>query len=179
MHGRSDGAQPLVVAGLGLTMAHDRPQRELPRRWLAALLGLATLVWLAGCATVPDALRVNVVGVEPLQGEGMELRFAVKLRGQNPNDLSVDFDGVAVDLELNGKNLATGVSDAKGTVPRFGETVIVVPVSISAFAALRQVLVFTDGTRRDEVPYVVNGKLAGSTFGSVRFSQAGTLRMPQ
>ena len=60
MHGRSDGAQPLVVAGLGLTMAHDRPQRELPRRWLAALLGLATLVWLAGCATVPDALRVNV-----------------------------------------------------------------------------------------------------------------------
>ena len=179
MHGRSDGAQPLVVAGLGLTMAHDRPQRELPRRWLAALLGLATLVWLAGCATVPDALRVNVVGVEPLQGEGMELRFAVKLRVQNPNDLSVDFDGVAVDLELNGKNLATGVSDAKGTVPRFGETVIVVPVSISAFAALRQVLVFTDGTRRDEVPYVVNGKLAGSLFGSVRFSHSGTLRLPQ
>ncbi len=152
----------------------------LTMRWLAALLAACLLPWLAGCATLggTDALRVNVVGVEPLQGEGMELRFAVKLRVQNPNDLSVDFDGVAVDLELNGKNLATGVSDAKGTVPRFGETVIVVPVSISAFAALRQVLAFTDGTRRDEVPYVVNGKLAGNTFGSVRFSHSGTLKLP-
>lgn len=169
MHGRSLGAEPVAAARLGLTM-----------RWLAALLVAGLLPWLAGCATIgADALRVNVVGVEPLQGQGMELRFAVKLRVQNPNDLSVDFDGVAVDLELNGKNLATGVSDAKGSVPRFGETVIVVPVSISAFAALRQVLAFTDGTKREEIPYVVSGKLAGSAFGSVRFSQSGTMRMPQ
>lgn len=172
MHGRSDGVEPVAAARLGLSRA---------ARWLAALLAACLLLpWLAGCATLgADALRVNVVGVEPLQGQGMELRFAVKLRVQNPNDLSVDFDGVAVDLELNGKNLATGVSDARGSVPRFGETVIVVPVSISAFAALRQVLAFTDGTKRDEIPYVVSGKLAGSAFGSVRFSQAGTLKMPQ
>jgi LEA14-like dessication related protein len=162
-------------------MATLRPQRALPRRWLAALLGLATLLWLAGCATLtqPDALRVNVVGVEPLPGQGMELRFAVKLRVQNPNDLGVDYDGVAVDLELNGKNLATGVSDAKGSVPRFGETVIVVPVSISAFAALRQVLGYADASQRGEIPYTVSGKLAGSLFGSVRFSHSGTLKLPQ
>jgi LEA14-like dessication related protein len=161
-------------------MATHRPQRAQGRRWLAGLLGLATLLWLAACATLtqPDALRVNVVGVEPLQGQGMELRFAVKLRVQNPNDLGVDFDGVSVELELNGKNLAAGVSDAKGSVPRFGETVIVVPVSISAFAALRQVLGLTDGTRREEIPYVVSGKLAGSLFGSVRFSHSGTLKLP-
>lgn len=169
MHGRSLGAQPVAAARVGLTM-----------RWLAALLAACLLPWLSGCATLgADALRVNVVGVEPLQGAGMELRFAVTLRVQNPNDASVDFDGVAVDLELNGRNLATGVSDARGTVPRFGETLIVVPVTISAFAALRQVLAFTDGTRREEIPYVVSGKLAGSAFGSVRFSQAGSLRMPQ
>ena len=172
MHGRSDGAQPMAAARVGLSAA---------TRWLAALLAACLLLpWLAGCATIgADALRVNVVGVEPLQGEGMELRFAVKLRVQNPNDASVDFDGVAVDLELNGRSLATGVSDARGSVPRFGETVIVVPVSISAFAALRQVLAFTDGTKRDEIPYVVSGKLAGAGFGSVRFSQSGTMRMPQ
>jgi LEA14-like dessication related protein len=161
-------------------MAMHRPQRAVGRRWLAGLLGLATLIWLTGCATLggTDALRVNVVGVEPLQGQGMELRFAVKLRVQNPNDIGVDYDGVAVDLELNGKNLASGVSDARGSVPRFGETVIVVPVSISAFAALRQVLGYADASQRGEIPYTVSGKLAGSAFGSVRFSHSGTLKLP-
>ena len=98
---------------------------------------------------------------------------------QNPNDASVDFDGVALDLELNGKNLASGVSDQKGTVPRYGETVISVPVSVSAFAAVRQAMGLSDVAARGELPYVVRGKLAGGTFGSVGFSDSGTLKLPQ
>jgi LEA14-like dessication related protein len=134
---------------------------------------------LGACATMGDALRVNVVGVEPLQGAGLELRFAVKLRVQNPNETSIEFDGVAVDLELDGKGLASGVSDQKGSVPRFGETIITVPVTISAFAAARLLLGLTDAQARGEIPYAVSGKLAGSSFGSVRFSRSGTLKMPQ
>lgn len=150
------------------------------RRW-AGWLGAALLLLLLGaCATIGgDALRVNVVGVEPLQGEGLELRFAVKLRVQNPNDAGVDFDGVAFDLDLDGKNVGTGVSDQKGTVPRFGETIITVPVSVSAFSAARLVLGLTDIQTRSEIPYAVSGKLAGSGFGSVRFSRSGTLKLPQ
>ncbi len=151
-----------------------------PRVLLAWLLATAMLA-LAGCETFtrPDALRVNVVGVEPLAGEGLELRFIVKLRVQNPNDTPVDFDGVAVDLDLNGKNLASGVSDQKGTVPRFGETLLSVPVSVSAFAVVRQAIGLTDVQARGELPYAVSGKLAGGMFGSVRFSHSGTLRLPQ
>jgi LEA14-like dessication related protein len=145
--------------------------------WLAAALLLA----LAGCETLihPDALRVNVVGVEPQKSEGLELRFVVKLRVQNPNDLSLDFDGVAVDLEVNGKNLASGVSDQKGSVPRYGEALIGIPVTVSAFAAVRQVLALTDGAERTELPYTVRGKLAGGTFGSIRFTHSGTLKLPK
>ena len=153
-----------------------------PRLLLAWLVAITAMVLtLAGCETVtrPDALRVTVAGVEPLQGEGLELRFMVRLRVQNPNDAAVDFDGVAVDLEVNGKNLASGLSDRKGTVPRFGETLIDVPVSVSAFAAMRQALGLSDAAARGELPYVVSGKLAGGLFGTVRFSQSGTLRMPQ
>ena len=144
--------------------------------WLAAL----TMLALAGCATIAtrDALRVSVVGVEPLRGEGLELRFVVKLRVQNPNETAVDFDGVALELELNGKNLASGVSAEKGSVPRFGEAVISVPVSVSAFAAVRQAIGLSDVAARGELPYVVSGKLAGGAFGSVRFSDSGTLRLP-
>ena len=141
----------------------------------AALLFLL----LAGCATMGDALRVNVVDVEPLQGEGLELRFAVKLRVQNPNDSSIAFDGVAVDLDLDGKNVATGVSDQTGSVPRFGETIITVPVTVSAFNVARVLVGLTGAQSRGEVPYAVSGKLAGGTFGAVRFSRSGTLALPQ
>jgi LEA14-like dessication related protein len=157
------------------------PASTLARPLLAWLAAALLLLTIAGCETTTraDALRVNVVGVEPLKSEGLELRFVVKLRVQNPNDAGVDFDGVAVDLDLNGKNLASGVSDQRGTVPRYGETLIQVPVSISAFSALRQVLGLTEVTERGDLPWVVRGKLAGGLFGSVRFSDSGTLRLPQ
>lgn len=154
--------------------------RRPSRAWMRAWLGIAVCtLLLAGCVTMSDALRVNVVGVEPLQGEGLELRFAVKLRVQNPNETSISFDGVAVDLDLDGKNVATGVSDQQGSVPRFGETIITIPVTVSAFSVARVLVGLTDVQSRGEVPYAVSGKLAGGSFGSVRFSRSGTLKLPQ
>ena len=67
-----------------------------------------------------DPLQVTVAGVEPMQGEGLELRMMVKLRVQNPNDSQIDFDGAYVKLMVQGKTFATGVSDASGTVPGSG-----------------------------------------------------------
>lgn len=134
---------------------------------------------LAACAAFPgrDPLRVELVGIEPIEGQGLELRLAVKLRVQNPNDGAVEFDGTALELEVNGKTLASGVSDQRGSVPRFGETVLVVPVSISAMNAVRQALVFTDGTTREAVPYMLRGKLAGGAFGAVRFTKEGSIAL--
>lgn len=152
-----------------------------PHSWRHALL-LAALAWLlGGCAglTAPDPPRVNVVGIEPLASEGLEMRFAVKLRVQNPNDAAIAFDGIALDLEVNGKPLASGVSDAKGTVPRFGEAVLSVPVTISALAAVRQAMGLIDSEPRDRLPYVLRGKLAGGPFGTVRFANEGTMAWPR
>lgn len=142
---------------------------------LAALLSLL----MAGCAALPgrDPLRVELVGIEPIEGQGLELRLAVKLRVQNPNDAPVEYDGTALELEVNGKTLATGVNDQRGSVARYGETVLVVPVSISAMNAVRQALVFTDGTPREAVPYVLRGKLAGGAFGAVRFTKEGSIAL--
>jgi LEA14-like dessication related protein len=140
---------------------------------------LVTALMLAACAAMPgrDPLRVEVVGIDPAEGQGLELRLAVKLRIQNPNDGAVEFDGSALELEVNGKTLATGVSDQKGSVPRFGEAVLVVPVSISAMNAVRQALVLTDGTPHDVMPYVLRGKLAGGAFGTVRFTKEGSINL--
>jgi LEA14-like dessication related protein len=135
------------------------------------------LILMAACATMGDPIKVQVVGLEPLQGQGMELRFAAKLRVQNPNEAPIDYDGIAVELEVRGNAFASGVSDARGTIPRYGETVVTVPVTVSAFAMVRQAMGFASGDR-SKIDYVLRGKVGGSTFGSVRFESRGELELP-
>ena len=128
----------------------------------AVILSLL-LLSLSACALFPnrDPLNINVVGLEPLQSQDMEVRFAVKIRVQNPNENPVDYNGVALDLEVNGQPLASGVSDQSGSIARFSETVLTVPVSVSAFSVLRQTLGLSQTQSLNNLPYVLRGKLAG------------------
>jgi LEA14-like dessication related protein len=153
----------------------------LRRRALLACIALVPLA-LSGCATLPgrDPPQVTVAGIEPLQGEGMEMRMLVKLRVQNPNDSPIDYNGASVQLEVFGKSFASGVSDAAGTVPRFGESVVSIPVTISMLAIARQAMsAMNSGTVPDRIPYEMSGKLSGSMFSSVRFSSKGELELPK
>ncbi|MBX2881556.1 MAG: LEA type 2 family protein [Granulosicoccus sp.] len=140
---------------------------------------------ITGCATLSgrDSPDVRIVGLEPLPSEGLELRFALKMRVINPNDMPIAFDGLAVKLDLDGRGLASGVTDAKGEIPRFGEQVLTVPVSISAFSAFRQFLSRIGDEQTDTtgitkpIGYSLSGKLGGGSgaIGSVRFSSSGEL----
>jgi LEA14-like dessication related protein len=143
------------------------------------LLWLSCLLLLAGCASLPgqDPLRVTLAGVESLPGQGLEVRMAVKLRVQNPNDAPVNFNGVAVMLELRGMDFASGVSDASGSVPRFGETVLVVPVTVSAFAMARQAVSLASGDN-PKIEFVARGKLSDGSFGGSRFESKGSFDLP-
>ncbi|MCX7204208.1 MAG: LEA type 2 family protein, partial [Burkholderiales bacterium] len=96
------------------------------------LLMLLVSVSISACAGLSPSAPVNVdvVGVEPSQGQGMEGRFLVKLRVQNPTDKPIEYDGVYVELEVRGIRMASGVSNERGSVARFGESVVVVPVSV-------------------------------------------------
>ena len=146
---------------------------------LGAILAVITLA-LNGCAGLfgGDPLRVSVAGIEPVDGQGLEMRFNVKLRVQNPNESAVNFDGVSLALELNGKPFASGVSDQGGTVPRFGETVVSVPLTVPAFAAVRQAFAFPGAVQAGQIPYILRGKLAGGLTGTTRFVDQGTLSLP-
>ena len=106
------------------------------------------------------------------------MRFSLKLRVQNPNDAPIDYDGISVALDLNGTPFASGVSDRSGTVPRFGEAVLDVPVSVSAFAAARQAWNLPGAAANGALPYALRGRLAGGVLGTVHFNDAGTLRLP-
>ncbi|HJV60702.1 MAG TPA: LEA type 2 family protein [Albitalea sp.] len=151
------------------------------RRTWCRRAGASAAAWLlAGCAGLGlrEPVQVNVVGIEPLAGEGMEMRMAVKLRVQNPNDAALEFDGVSLSLDLRGSAFATGVSPQRGSIPRFGEAVVTVPVSISALAAARQVIGLA--TRdRSRVDYALRGRLSGPGFGGMRFESKGEIEMPK
>jgi LEA14-like dessication related protein len=102
----------------------------------------------------------------------------VRVRIQNPNDAPVEYTGAALSLDLNGRKLATGVSDRIGTVPRYGEAVFTIPMTISAFDMARQVFGFMGAGEVTEVAYRVRGKLEGGMFGTRRFRDEGTFELP-
>jgi LEA14-like dessication related protein len=128
-----------------------------------------------GCASMQghDPLQVTVAGVDPLEGEGMELRMLVKLRVQNPNDAPIEYNGVAAEMYVQGKTFATGVADVHGTVPRFGESVIEVPVTASAFRMARSAFGLMRGNGTNKITYELKGKLNGPGFSTVRFQNTG------
>jgi LEA14-like dessication related protein len=148
-------------------------------RTLALMAGAA--LSFAGCAALhpPDPPKVTVAGIEPAQGEGFEARMLLKLRVQNPNSAPIDFNGVYLELKVQGKGFASGVSDQSGTVPSFGEAVIDVPVTISIMGIVGQALGMIGGGKLpDKVHYEMNGKLNSPTSGALRFNSQGELALP-
>lgn len=155
------------------------------RACLRALALSASGLALTGCANLleRESVRVTVVGLDPLPGELMEARLALKLRVQNPTESAVDYDGISVELDLRGSSFASGVSSEKGSIPRFGEALISVPVSVSAFAVLRQVAGLAGGnglSANTRIEYALRGRLAGNGLGGgVRFAANGELELPK
>ena len=158
-------------------MSLDRPDVSMSLQ--AGVVAMCVLL-TAGCASVQhrDPLQVTVAGIESQRGEGLEMRMLVKLRVQNPNDAALDFNGVALHLDVAGKSFASGVSDATGSVPRFGETLVSVPVTISAMNILKQSLSLMKdaGGGTGKIQYELKGKLGGAR--TERFTTKGELELP-
>ena len=143
------------------------------------ILSAMVLLALTACAGLSqrDPLFIDVAGIEQVPGEGMELNLAVRIRVQNPNDTAVRYDGVALALDVNGQPLASGVSDDIGTVPRYGQKVFTIPVTISAFNVARQLFGAMHADDPSEFRYEVRGKLEGGLLGTRRFEDQGTFRL--
>jgi len=145
----------------------------------STVLLAAAALGLTGCALFKhtDPPKVSVVGVEPSAGEGLEAaRMQLKLRVQNPNDSPIEFNGIYLELDVQNKSLASGVSNQSGTVPAFGEALVTVPVSVSYWGIAGQAMGLFSGKSLDKVTYAMQGKL-NTTSGAVPFKLQGELSL--
>jgi LEA14-like dessication related protein len=135
---------------------------------------------LSACAGIGlhEPLRVSLAGLESLPGEGMEARFLARIRVQNPNDVSIPYSGLSAELDLNGRSFASGVSDAAGEIPRFGESVLELPLTVSGTAIVRQILGLIAGDR-SRATYHARGFLNTGTFGRAPFDSTGEIELPK
>jgi LEA14-like dessication related protein len=161
-----------------MTPARPATVRHAPIARRLLLVALPAL--LAGCAALTggEPPKVNFAGIEALSGEGLELRFTVKLRVQNPADAPLEVDGLSLNLAVRGMDFASGVSAIKTTVPRFGEAVLSVPVTVPATALLRQAWAMTGNREVRKIEVELSGRLGAGPFGGSRFSSKGELDWP-
>jgi LEA14-like dessication related protein len=140
-----------------------------------ALQWSSALILLAGCAALSgqEPLQVHVADLQPLEAMGMELRFLCVLRVQNPNETDLPFRGVALNLQVSGHSFASGVADVSGTVPRFGELLVSVPVTASVLNIAQMAMGLFMGQQQPRVDYALRGRL-----GSERFESRGELTLP-
>jgi LEA14-like dessication related protein len=154
-------------------------EATMQRSFLTALMMVVAL-FLAACASMPgqEPVQVTVADIDSIPGEDLEMRMMVKLRVQNPNDTPIEYNGVYVKLEVLDRTFATGVSDEHGTIPRFGEAIVSVPVTVSMLRMAVYALMIVDGKPIDKVNYKMDGKLSGPVFGSTNFQAKGEFKVP-
>jgi len=137
---------------------------------------------LAGCAIFKrtDPPQVTVMGIEPAASgasQGLGAHMQLKLRVKNPNDTPIEYRGISVEIDVQNKSLASGMSNQSGTVPAFGEAVILVPVEISYMGMVGQAMGLLSGKSLDKVTYEMHGKLSSTTSGALPFKSQGELNL--
>ena len=147
-------------------------------RWASWSLALAGALLLAGCGGMPRAPEVAFAGVEWLGvGEAPgEQHFILRLTLQNPNNVKLHIETLALDLALDGVTLAQGQAEAPVDVPASGEAELALRSRGRLDKALR---VWTQAklARRDSLPYRLSGSATLTTYGVLPFDRQGEVSL--
>jgi LEA14-like dessication related protein len=122
--------------------------------------------------------KLSIVNVELQKSDVWEQRMKVRMRVANPNDRPIPVKGLTVALEVQGQELAHGVSGASFNVPALGEAEFDMNMTANMAGALLKLL-GSGKQMGDAVDYRVIGKLSLSAgfMRSIPFEDRGTFRL--
>ena len=149
-------------------------------RILPAFLMLALLA-VGGCSLFVPKLetpRLSVVNVELQKSDLWEQRMRVRMRVENPNDRPIPVKGLTVSLDIQGQELAHGVSGASFLVPALGEAEFDMNMTANMAGALLKLL-GSGNQLGDQVEYRIRGKLSLSEglMRSIPFEDHGMFKL--
>ena len=144
-------------------------------------LSLTMTLLLSSCSLfVPrfETPQLSVVNVELQKSDLWEQRMKVRMRVVNPNDRPIPVKGLTVALDVQGEQLAHGVSGASFNVPALGEAEFDMNMTANMAGALIRLLGKGDSVR-DQVEYRITGKISLSEglLRSIPFEDRGTFRL--
>ena len=149
---------------------------------LARSIIVLSLTWLlAGCAALGiDYQRpeLSLVNVRSLGGSGIDQRFSLSFRIDNPNPVSLPVSGIDYQVALNGMRFVTGATDRDFTIAAHGDTVFDVAVEANLLDSAR-VLLDLFRQRRDRVDYSLDARIHTglALMRSVDVGRSGTVSL--
>ena len=142
---------------------------------------IALVLLLLGCAALYQSMerpRINIANIMPRDIKLFEQVFDLELRIQNPNNTPLEVNGLAFELELNGKRFATGVSNQSLVIDRLSSDVIHVEAITTLVGFLRQVAEYQE-TQTPRVAYRIVGAIYSGSLGvKLRFDDSGEIKIP-
>ena len=150
-------------------------------RAVALSMSILVLLLSSGCSLFVPKLetpQLSVVNVELQKSDLWEQRMKVRMRVVNPNDRPIPVKGLTCALEVQGQELAHGVSSAAFNVPALGEAEFDMNMTANMAGALIKLLGKGDSIG-DQVEYRVSGKisLAEGLLRSIPFEDRGTFKL--
>ena len=100
---------------------------------------MAVVLAFGACTVSREPLappQVSISDLHPVEMTLLEQRYAVTLRVQNPNPVSLPIIGIAFRLNLNEAEFARGVNAESVTIPAYGEELLDVVVTSNLAGAM-------------------------------------------
>jgi LEA14-like dessication related protein len=151
------------------------------RQQAIAFTWLSLALTLSGCSTLglaPDALKVTVSNIEVVEATLLEQLYRVTLRIQNRSDQSVTLSGGSFDLDLNGREFGSGVTDQAVTIPPFSDAQVEVRMVSTVFGIVRLVQGLQT-SQGEPLSYEISGRFSTGGLVPLSFSESGEIDLPR
>src|SRR5690348_4994693 len=125
-------------------------------RGLRILAAAATTALAAACASTEaiDPPSVQLTNITLGQPGLLAQEILLDLRVSNSNDIDIPLRGLTLQIDINGRHFAEGLSDEHITLPRLSFTNVEVKANVDTLSVLRQLFALA---LNDRITYRLSG----------------------